>query len=200
MLVVDNASTDGTADYLKTLDMPGLVCRNPGKISAVRAALPTASGRLRPSAARQSGSWTTIHSDAHGAGNPAGGRRCHGGDYGWLSGRALAPDGPTSMNLQRKTMYRDIDGFGDGKGEIPAVMASFVSLFLRIETVRQFGLPIAEFFIWSDDWDTPAAFPRKALLCRAIQSGRARHAEPRRGEYREGRTRPLGQIPLLLPQ
>ena len=44
VLVVDNASTDGTADYLKTL------------------ALPTASGRLRPSAARQSGSWTTIHS------------------------------------------------------------------------------------------------------------------------------------------
>ena len=31
VLVVDNASTDGTADYLKTLDMPGLVCRNPGK-------------------------------------------------------------------------------------------------------------------------------------------------------------------------
>ena len=49
------------------------------------------------------------------------------------------------MNLQRKTMYRDIDGFD--AAEVPAVMASFVSLFLRTETVRQFGLPIAEFFI-----------------------------------------------------
>ena len=31
VLLVDNASTDGTADYIKTLAMPGLVCRNPGK-------------------------------------------------------------------------------------------------------------------------------------------------------------------------
>ena len=30
VLLVDNASTDGTADYIKTLAMPGLVCRNPG--------------------------------------------------------------------------------------------------------------------------------------------------------------------------
>ena len=27
VLVVDNASADGTAEYLKTLAMPGLVCR-----------------------------------------------------------------------------------------------------------------------------------------------------------------------------
>ena len=78
------------------------------------------------------------------------------GAYGWLSSRALAPDGSDQpMNLQRKTMYRDIDGF-DGK-EIPSVMASFVSLFLRMDTVRQFGLPIAEFFIWSDDWEYVSA-------------------------------------------
>ena len=78
----------------------------------------------------------------------------HGDGYGWLSSRALAPDGTDQpMNLQRKTMYRDIDGFD--AAEVPAVMASFVSLFLRTEAVRQFGLPIAEFFIWS----TPAAFP-----------------------------------------
>ena len=31
VLLVDNASTDGTADYIKTLAMPGLVCRNPGE-------------------------------------------------------------------------------------------------------------------------------------------------------------------------
>lgn len=47
VLLVDNASTDGTADYIKTLAMPGLVCRNPGKTSAVRAALPTASAPRR---------------------------------------------------------------------------------------------------------------------------------------------------------
>lgn len=59
VLLVDNASTDGTADYIKTLTMPGLVCRNPGKTSAVRAALPTASAPRRSWGVRPSGSWTT---------------------------------------------------------------------------------------------------------------------------------------------
>ena len=77
------------------------------------------------------------------------------------------------MNLQRKTMYRDIDGF-DGK-EIPAVMASFVSLFLRMDTVRQFGLPIAEFFIWSDDWEYTRRISR-CKPCRVIPASRVVHA------------------------
>ena len=78
-------------------------------------------------------------------------------------------------------MYRDIDGF-DGK-EIPAVMASFVSLFLRMDTVRQFGLPIAEFFIWSDDWEYTRRISLQALPCYSGQPGRACHAEPGHCEH-----------------
>jgi len=75
-----------------------------------------------------------------------------GGEYGWLSSVALWTDGSVcNMNLQRKTPYRDIDGFVSPL--TPSVMASFVSLFLRSETVAEFGLPIKEFFIWSDDWE-----------------------------------------------
>lgn len=77
------------------------------------------------------------------------------------------------MNLQRKTMYRDIDGFD--AAEIPAVMASFVSLFLRTEAVRQFGLPIAEFFIWSDDWEYTRRISR-AKPCYVIPASRVVHA------------------------
>ncbi len=59
VLLVDNASTDGTADYIKTLAMPGLVCRNPGEnlggaggfAYGIRAAVELG---VRPS-----GSWTT---------------------------------------------------------------------------------------------------------------------------------------------
>ena len=77
------------------------------------------------------------------------------------------------MNLQRKTMYRDIDGFD--AAEVPAVMASFVSLFLRTEAVRQFGLPIAEFFIWSDDWEYTRRISR-AKSCYVIPASRVVHA------------------------
>ena len=98
----------------------------------------------------------------------------HGDGYGWLSSRALAPDGTDQpMNLQRKTMYRDIDGFD--AAEVPAVMASFVSLFLRTEAVRQFGLPIAEFFIWSDDWEYTRRISR-AKPCYVIPASRVVHA------------------------
>lgn len=98
----------------------------------------------------------------------------HGDGCGWLSSRALAPDGTDQpMNLQRKTMYRDIDGFD--AAEVPAVMASFVSLFLRTKAVRQFGLPIAEFFIWSDDWEYTRRISR-AKPCYVIPASRVVHA------------------------
>ena len=98
VLVVDNASTDGTADYLKTLDMPGLVCRNPGK--NLGGAGGFAYGIREAAALGCKAVWimdddtlptptaleTLLAADA-----------AHGGDYGWLSGRALAPDGATSL-------------------------------------------------------------------------------------------------------
>ena len=96
------------------------------------------------------------------------------GRYGWLSSRALAPDGTDQpMNLQRVTPYKDLPNF-DGE-RIPAVMASFVSLFLRTETVRQYGLPIAEFFIWSDDWEYTRRISR-VQPCYVVPASRVVHA------------------------
>ena len=54
-------------------------------------------------------------------------------------------------------------------------MSSFVSLFLRIETVRKFGLPIAEFFIWSDDWEYTRRISREKP-CYVVPSSRVVHA------------------------
>lgn len=95
-------------------------------------------------------------------------------NYGFLSSRALWTDGTDCpMNLQRKTPYRDIRGFD--RPLVPVTMASFVSLFVRAETVRRFGLPIAEFFIWSDDWEYTRRLSRQ-LPCYAVRDSRVVHA------------------------
>lgn len=76
------------------------------------------------------------------------------GNYGWLSSRCVLPDGSLCpMNLQRRTPFAKLhaEALSAGANPVPAQMASFVSLFFRAETVRRFGLPVAEFFIWSDD-------------------------------------------------
>lgn len=97
-----------------------------------------------------------------------------GGEYGWLSSVALWTDGSVcKMNLQRKTPYRDIDGFVSPL--TPSVMASFVSLFLRAETVKAFGLPIKDFFIWSDDWEYTRRISRKKP-CYVAAESRVVHA------------------------
>ncbi len=96
------------------------------------------------------------------------------GDYGWLSSVALWTDGNLcSMNLQRKTPFWDLDALRSPL--TPCVMASFVSLFLRAETVRAFGLPIRDFFIWSDDWEYTRRISR-ARPCYVAAESRVVHA------------------------
>lgn len=74
------------------------------------------------------------------------------GNYGFLSSKVLWKDGSLcTMNLQRDTMTHTIDKLNFGYK--PIVMASFVSLFLPGKVVKEVGLPIKEFFIWTDDWE-----------------------------------------------
>lgn len=74
------------------------------------------------------------------------------GEYGWLSSIALWTDGSECrMNRQKlkKAYYEKMQLLPQGL--ILAEQATFVSLFLRAETIREAGLPIREFFIWGDD-------------------------------------------------
>lgn len=74
------------------------------------------------------------------------------GDYGWLSSVALWTDGSEcKMNRQKlKKSYYDYSPLLK-YGLVQAEQATFVSLFLRRETILRVGLPIKEFFIWGDD-------------------------------------------------
>lgn len=96
------------------------------------------------------------------------------GEYGWLSSVALWIDGTEcKMNVQRATPYRDIGNFQAPL--TPCVMASFASLFLRRETIETFGLPIADFFIWSDDWEYTRRISRERP-CYVAAESRVVHA------------------------
>lgn len=74
------------------------------------------------------------------------------GNYGWLSSIALWTDGKECrMNRQKlKKSYYDYSHLMK-YSIVQAEQATFVSLFLKSSTVRQVGLPIKEFFIWGDD-------------------------------------------------
>lgn len=175
IFLIDNASTDGTAEAVAAMTLPNLVYRNTGK--NLGGAGGFAYGVREAALAGYDALWLmdddTLPTPTALAEFLQADRDLHG-RYGWLSGRALAPDGTDQpMNLQRVTPYKDLPNF-DG-ARIPVVMASFVSLFLRTETVRRYGLPIAEFFIWSDDWEYTRRISR-AQPCYVIPASRVVHA------------------------
>lgn len=82
------------------------------------------------------------------------------GDYGFLASKVLWKDGKVCrMNVQRKTMMKDVTDFSKKIQKI--CMSSFVSLFIKSEVVKEMGLPIKEFFIWTDDWEYTRRISRK---------------------------------------
>lgn len=88
------------------------------------------------------------------------------GQYGWLSSKVLWKDCQIcQMNVQRKRIWQNVKDFNSTL--IPVVMASFVSLFVPTNIVLEMGLPIKEFFIWTDDWEFTRRISRKypCFLC-----------------------------------
>lgn len=78
--------------------------------------------------------------------------RALGGNYGWLSSVALWTDGgECKMNRQKLEKHCCENRILLRNGLIRAKQATFVSLFLPVGTICKFGLPITEFFIWGDD-------------------------------------------------
>ncbi len=74
------------------------------------------------------------------------------GDYGYLSSVVRWTDGSIcKMNVQRHPLFRDIQDFE--KDLQACTLASFVSLFVPSRIIMEVGLPIKDFFIWTDDWE-----------------------------------------------
>lgn len=83
-----------------------------------------------------------------------------GGNWGFLSSKVLWIDGtPCKTNVQRRKVARKIKDFSSKLVNVD--YASFVSLLIKKEDVLILGLPIKDFFIWSDDLEYTRRFTLK---------------------------------------
>lgn len=81
-------------------------------------------------------------------------------NFGFLSSKVIWMDGSICvMNVQRETMYKNIDCKKNVDTKI--TMASFVSCFIPVEVIKNVGFPIKEFFIWTDDWEYTRRITKK---------------------------------------
>ena len=74
------------------------------------------------------------------------------GNYGYLSSAVFWTDGkPCVMNRQKliKDWTNDLEYLADGL--VRTYYSTFVSFFVKASTVDELGLPIKDFFIWGDD-------------------------------------------------
>lgn len=152
ILIIDNASTDGTGDDLKpAADAGRIIYINTGE--NLGGAGGFSFGIERASELGYEYIWlmdddTLAHPDTLEKLLKA--DRQLSGNYGFLSSTALWTDGqPCLMNVQKKDVFSHLNG--EKKPLERIGVATFVSLFLKTEVVREIGLPVKEFFIWTDD-------------------------------------------------
>ena len=154
ILVVDNASTDGTTPWLREQEEAGLLRTrntggnlggaggfNKGMRWAVEAGYDFLWLMDDDCLPEQDALEKLLEAD-----------RVLDGNYGWLSSVALWTDG-SECKMNRQKLKKSFYEYSPlmKYGIVQAEQATFVSRFLRAETVRRFGLPIKEYFIWGDD-------------------------------------------------
>ena len=156
IIVVDNASSDGTGDMVKAIaeDCNNIHYYNTGKN------LGGAGGfnkGIKIAAENNTYKYVWVMDDdciprSDALKNLINAAKALGDDFGFLSSKALWKDGSIcTMNIPRESMYKNLQNYSHDLQRVE--MASFVSLFLKRETIIQEGLPIKDFFIWTDDWE-----------------------------------------------
>ena len=81
-------------------------------------------------------------------------------NLGFLSSKVIWKDNTICvMNVQRQTMYKNINYNNDIDTKI--LMASFVSCFIPVKIILEVGLPIKDFFVWTDDWEYTRRITKK---------------------------------------
>lgn len=152
ILIIDNASTDGTNEALKNLiDSNSIIYCNTG--SNLGGAGGFQFGMIEALKRGYKYLWLMdddVFPEPDSLDELLNADRELDGKYGFLSGIARWTDGsPCKMNIQKTGLKKVIEDYSSPT--VPVIMATFVSFFVKAETVLEVGLPIKEFFIWADD-------------------------------------------------
>ncbi len=156
VIIVDNASTDGTGQMVREeFNLPQVLYKNTGS-------------NLGGAGGFECGVREAVHHDYEylwlmdddtlpeenalakllEAGEKLAGK------WGFLCSAAYWTDGNRCCaNIPKKTIFSHVREKDYSSEIIPVKMASFVSLLVKREVVENVGLPIGEYFIWTDDYE-----------------------------------------------
>lgn len=161
VLVIDNASDDGTGEALAPMAERGELLYentggNLGGAGGFQWGLRSAAKRgyayawlMDDDSMPEADALKTLMDAAHEL-----------GDFGYLSGLTLWTDGSLCrMNVQRDMKMGNLRDFSAAR--VPSGAATFVSLLIPMQVVREVGLPIGDFFIWADDLEYTRRISRR---------------------------------------
>ena len=154
VLVVDNASTDGTKDYIADyIDQGQIIYINTGENLGGAGGFNF--GMRKACEAGYKYVWimdddAIVKRDALKELLKA--DQLLKGDYGYLSSTVFWTDGqPCVMNRPKLVKDWTSDLGYLSAGLVRTYYSTFVSFFVKTATVKELGLPIKDFFIWGDD-------------------------------------------------
>lgn len=151
IIIIDNASTDGTDQYLKSINIPNIFCFNTGKNIGGAGGF---NYGLKIAIKKGYNYFWLMDDDTipdyDALEKLVLAKKILNNQYGFLSSKVLWKDNTPCLMNEPKYFNSKIDMISH-KNYIPIKQASFVSIFISKKIVKEVGLPIKEFFIWGDD-------------------------------------------------
>jgi GT2 family glycosyltransferase len=178
LVVVDNASTDGSAEYLASLEMPFeyelvRLSENTGGAGGFTVGIAAALARHEPDLVwvmdddtvplpRTLAEAVRLWEACPPTDKPA----FIASRVAWSDGR----DHPMNTMRDRWNASQADRKFAAAHHARSVRSASFVSLFVDAEAVRALGLPVADFFLWNDDFEFTTRLARHRWALASLDS------------------------------